>query len=484
MLKKRYLAPLAVAAVIAAVTGCSASPKTTTSSGSESTAAKQTPQEAGTEAASEEQAFQGEKVLVWTNNRHDAEYMEEIVKSFNEENQGQIEMEYVITTENYINMITMAISSDQAPDIFCVGAATAGFDLNSFVASGIIQPLNPLLSDEFKGVYDLGKLSYPGIHALGEDIYFVPTCQRSGNRLLYNKEMFEAAGITKDPETLEEVVEAAKKMTEAGGGIKYGIGMPGLSASFKRFLYPAAEVSGILPYDYVNGRYDFTGYKPVIEAARQMFTDGSMIPGAASLKIDPLRVQFAEGNIGIIGNASQEVGVLTDQFPAKMEWGVAEIPSLDGTIKGSLSALPQTGWAMTTTAENPAAAAKVIEYLSSVDVMKGYVEKGYSLPTSDKVMEAVDQSKIGKLADFAPLSYESVYPQFPNVTPQGKNWEEVLWEACFPEAGDIDPILETLTKDYNDALDKEVTMGKTRRLIIKDFDPLKPAEGTLEYLDQ
>ena len=139
---------------------------------------------------------------------------------------------------------------------------------------------------------------------------------------------------------------------------------------------------------------------------------------------------------------------------------------------------------MTTTAENPAAAAKVIEYLSSVDVMKGYVEKGYSLPTSDKVMEAVDQSKIGKLADFAPLSYESVYPQFPNVTPQGKNWEEVLWEACFPEAGDIDPILETLTKDYNDALDKEVKMGKTRRLIIKDFDPLKPAEGTLEYLDQ
>ena len=84
MLKKRYLAPLAVAAVIAAVTGCSASPKTTTSSGSESTAAKQTPQEAGTEEASEEQAFQGEKVLVWTNNRHDAEYMEEIVKSFNE----------------------------------------------------------------------------------------------------------------------------------------------------------------------------------------------------------------------------------------------------------------------------------------------------------------------------------------------------------------------------------------------------------------
>ena len=67
---ERYLAPLAVAAVIAAVTGCSASPKTTTSSGSESTAAKQTPQEAGTEAASEEQAFQGEKVLVWTNNRH------------------------------------------------------------------------------------------------------------------------------------------------------------------------------------------------------------------------------------------------------------------------------------------------------------------------------------------------------------------------------------------------------------------------------
>lgn len=439
------------------------------------------------EAASEtkkEPEFKGEKVLVWTNNRHDAEYMEERVKQFNEAYQGQIEVEYVVTTENYINMITMAISSNQAPDIFCVGAATGGFDLNSFATSNLIQPIDPYLSDEFKEIYDLEKLSYQGINALDGSIYFVPTAQRSGNRLLYNKEMFDEAGITEIPKTLGEVVEVAKKLTENGGGTKYGIAMPGLSAAFKRFLYPAAEVSGIHPYDYVNGTYDFTGYKPIIEAARQMFADGSMIPGAASLKIDPLRVQFAEGNIGMMGNASQEVGVLTDQFPAKIEWGVAEIPSLDGTVKGSLSALPQSGWAMTSTAKNPEAAVKVIEYLSSVETMKGYVENGYALSTSEKVMEVVDESKLGKLQEFAPLSYESVYPQFPNVTPSGKNWEIALWEACFPESGDLDAILEELTRDYNEALDKEVKMGKIKRLVIRDFDPLKPTEGTFEYLEQ
>ena len=75
-----------------------------------------------------------------------------------------------------------------------------------------------------------------------------------------------------------------------------------------------------------------------------MFDNNSTFPGTASMKIDPIRTQFAEGNIGFHGNASQEVGVLTKQFPAKMEWGVAELPTLDGKVKGALAITPNFGW--------------------------------------------------------------------------------------------------------------------------------------------
>jgi multiple sugar transport system substrate-binding protein len=48
---------------------------------------------------------------------------------------------------------------------------------------------------------------------------------------------------------------------------------------------------------------------------------GGMFPGAETLSDDALRAQFAEGNIGMImGSGSFDVGVLYDQFPAKVPW--------------------------------------------------------------------------------------------------------------------------------------------------------------------
>ncbi|MDF2613410.1 MAG: transporter substrate-binding protein [Clostridia bacterium] len=479
LFKKKWVTGLLTATLLGTtLVGCSSPANSSNAPKSEEgTIKKEVSKEEGVKEKGKE-----EKVLVWTNNRHDAEYMQQVVADFNKKHEGEINIEFVINTDNYINLITMGISSNQAPDIFCTMANQ--FDLKSFADSNIIQPLNPYITEEFKQIYDLKALSYEAINTLGEDIYYVPTAQRSGNRLIYNKELFQKAGIAAPPKTLPELVEMAKKITEVGGGVQYGVGMPGQSFAFSRLIEPSAQVSGVGPYDYVNGKYDFSGYKPFIEATRQMFTEGSMIPGAATMKVDPLRVQFSEGNIGMYSNASQEVGVLTDQFPAKMEWGVAEIPSLDGQIKGALSALPQVGWAMTTTVKNPEAAWKVIEYLSSLEVMVGYVEKGYSLPSSSVVMEKVDQSKISKLAEFGKKDYESVYPQFPQVTPQGKGWKDVLWEACLPTDMDIDKTLEELTKSYNEALDAEVKMGKVKRLIIKDYDPLNFSNSTYTYLNE
>jgi len=41
-----------------------------------------------------------------------------------------------------------------------------------------------------------------------------------------------------------------------------------------------------------------------------------------------------------------------------------------------------------------------------------------------------------------------------------------------------------MNKIYNEALDRDVKSGKIKRLVIKDFDPMKPLAGTLEYLSE
>ena len=436
--------------------GCSSSDKKETTAASAGTTAADTETTAAATQAETKKESSGDKtkITVWTNNRHDLEYMNKVVDEFNNTN-DHIEIEYVVQTENYENLITMATSSGQAPDVF----GSVSTKMVEFANNGITQPLNPYITDEYRKVNEVEQHMYEGLNSIGEDIYWVPCGKRSGARIIYNKEIFDNLGL-EVPAKLSDMVDIAKQITEAGNGEYYGIIFPGASGPFERWLEHSAEKSGITRYDYVNGKFDFSGYKPYLEFVRELYAANAVFPGSSSIKIDPARVQFAEGHVGIHGNASQEATVLTEQFPATMEWGVADLPTLDGTIK------------------------EVIEYFGSEEVLKGYLEGGYTLPMSKYMEEKVDMSKIGRMADFAGADYEAVYPEVPAVTPEGEDWRDALWNACLPEGPNIDETIEKLNKAYNEALDKETKMGKVKRLVIKDYDPLHPNEGTMEYLSE
>lgn len=424
----------------------------------------------------------GEKtvITVWTNNRHDSEYMEKMVSEFNESNDLGIEIDYVIQTDNYVNMITMATSSDQAPDIMSI-AASDGIDLQTFVDSDIIQPISGFLTDEYKTVNDVEKVQYQGLNVLDDEIFWVPTGMRSGSRLIYNAELFDAAGV-EVPKTVDELVQAAADITAAGNGVSYGVIFPGQSGPFGRWLEGVAQMSGVTAYDYAKGVYNFDGFKTIIEATRKMFVEGSTFPGTASMKIDPIRAQFAEGNVGIHGNASQEVGVLTEQFPMEKEWGVADLPTYDGEVKGALNITPNFGWMISSKTEKAEAAWAVIEYFGSEAFLKGYLEGGYTLPISSYMESKIDSSLAGRLSDFSLQDYEDVYPTAPTVTPEGEAYSDAIWNACLSEDTDIDTTIANLNKSYNDALDSAVAMGKVKRLVIDNYDPLHPSQGTYTYL--
>lgn len=479
MRKGKKLAALGLAGLMAAsaLTGCSGKNET------ESTTASQAGSETAVNETKETQGGKtsGDKVkiTVWTENRHDLEYMNKIVEEFNNSN-SHIEIEYVVQTENYVNLLSMAANSGQSPDIFTQVNFT---DFKNFADNGIIQPLNDFITDEFRTITEVDDHLYEGANVIGDDIYWVPCGKRSGSRIIYNKEIFDELGL-EIPKTISELPELVKTITEAGNGEYYGIIFPGMSGPFERWLEHSAEMSGITPYDYQKGIFDFTGFKPWLEMTRQMFEDNSVFPGSASMKIDPARVQFAEGHAAIHANASQEATVLTEQFPAQIEWAVADLPTLNGKIEGCEYANPNTGWLMSSYTEHPQEAWEVIEYFSSEEVLKGYFENGYSLPISKYMDERIDKSKIGRMADFTGADYEAVLPVAPSVTPEGENYRDALWNACLPDGPSIDETIEKLNSTYNAALDKEVKMGKTKRLVIKDYDPLHPGDGTVEYLDE
>ena len=85
-----------------------------------------------------------------------------------------------------------------------------------------ILPMSSYMSEESKKDFfptALDAVSYNG------EIYAFPYVVH-GLSLFYNKAMFEAAGITEVPTTIEEITEAARKLTDAENGI-YGIAVEG-----------------------------------------------------------------------------------------------------------------------------------------------------------------------------------------------------------------------------------------------------------------
>ena len=125
---------------------------------------------------------------------------------------------------------------------------------------------------------------------------------------------------------------------------------------------------------------------------------------------------------------------------------------------------------------------EVIKFFSSEEFLKGYLEAGLYLPISDYMDGIIDKSKTGRLADFALTDYESVYPTVPSVTLEGDPYGAVIWRAIM---GDIsaDEAIADLKKRYNEALENDIKIEKTKRIVIKDFDPLHPGEGTVEYTE-
>ena len=417
-------------------------------------------------------------ITYWSNDRHDETYMTSMIEKFNAAH-DDIEINMVIMTDDFENSILLAIDGGTAPDI--VGQAVT---LKNMVDYDAVVNLTPYIEadQEYQTVTNALNLKFEGLNAQGDAIYWVPSGQRSGVRIEYNKALLAASGFEGIPATLPEYVEMAKKMSEDGKANSpqtYGIGFTS-SSPFERQLEMMAQVSGVFYYDYANGKFDFTGYKPFLEAGRELVA----VAYPDQQGVDNMRAMFAEGSFALWGNASQEAGVFTNQFPiSAFEWGVAPVPSLDGEIKGALQVNPNKGYLMLKACKNPDAAWEVIKYFQSEEFLIGYMEGGFDLPITSYIDERIDKSKMGRMADYSLLDYESVYPAVPTINLMGDDYRTTLWNAIMGHV-EIDAAIEDLNTRYNAAYDEDISLGFIKRLVIPDYDPLHPSAGTVEWQDK
>lgn len=418
-------------------------------------------------------------IAVWTLNRHDADYMNSVVQKINDENKD-IKVEYKIYTENFEQAVDMAFATNEAPDILFDG----GSIFSKFIGQGKYEPLDAYLTDETKARFGDGAF-LDGINMYEGKIYSLPAIGTTP-RLIYNKGVFEKAGISEPPKTVKEMAEAAKTISEKlkGEGI-YGFAQnlksaqAGLSRSIDFILMRSG--GNYRGYDFAAGKYDFMPYKPILEAYRDIFTTDAAFPGCESLDIDPLRSQFANGNIGMyISWTHSEPGVYESQFPTEEDWSVAQLPTIDGNVTGSQHVLLAGRWFMMNSgSKNKDKAWKVMEALYSDEVLAGYHENGLGTVMVPSALAVAKQPPtIEKMPELAMAENDKIWPPAPsdltNIVPEGRDMYDTFAMLIFGEEKNFDAALNDLSERYNKALEAAISSGAVKEIQYPDFDPKNP----------
>ncbi|MFE5322458.1 ABC transporter substrate-binding protein [Paenibacillus sp. NPDC056579] len=428
-------------------------------------------QEDGSNAGAAGGANGKTKLTYWTADRHDVDHIKGLIEKFNADHQD-IEVEMSVMSENYVQSVDLAYASGQAPDIL-----NAKFDFVNMARKQYFEPLDGYMKDDMKKRFE-GTLR-DSANTYDGKIYTLPNYGTT-IRLVYNKELFEKAGIANPPKTLQEMVDAAKKITEVGkkdGIYGFAENFKNPTSAMERSVRNILQVSGygVDGYNFKTGKYDFAGYKEVITALKQMKDDGSMLPGVESMDIDPLRAQFAAGKIGMYLSYSAEIGVYQTQFPTKVQWAAADVPSIDGTVKG-LNGMNGAQWmAISSSSKNKEAAWKFVEYMYSEENLVKYAETGLGMPVLQSVAEKMKTPDIYGYKDFVPTKSDAIWPVKPNVDSslQGLKYADAFWKYILDGSGNLDTIIADLTKRYNDALDKAIKAGDVKVTPDPNFDPMK-----------
>lgn len=267
-------------------------------------------------------------VRIWTGNSHSKTVVSRLVDEFNADRGKElgVKVVYEVKSGDSSSSIDLAYETGEEPEY------SMGGNKRQLAETGRIVAIDDLPGGkEFLAEYDPEML----VNFQVDGKTYAAPFSISTVGLIYNKDMFKAAGLVDEngeptpPKTYDEMREYAKLLTnkdkqEFGAILPlkpswiYGIAITNVAKSSCNYN----------SFDWTTGKYDYSHHIPVMKMWKGIQDDGSMFPGILNMDDDAARAQFAQGKIGMRIGASYDCAVLTEQFPAVCDWGVAPIPSL------------------------------------------------------------------------------------------------------------------------------------------------------------
>ncbi|RLE84181.1 MAG: sugar ABC transporter substrate-binding protein [Thermoprotei archaeon] len=225
------------------------------------------------------------------------EWWDQLVAEF-EEKYG-VEVEYqIFGFEVYYDKLVAAFEAGTPPD---AALADLGGWVPDFASKGWLEPLDKYL-EKWEGTKQIWPNLWEAVTYKGK-VYGLPW-YTDCRVLLYHKELFKQAGLDpeKPPQTWDELLEYAKKLTDPEKGI-YGYGVSGAlseitTLGYMIFLYSAG--GKLLTEDYSKAAFNTPEGLEALRFYTELYTKHHVSPpGTPGYTEDDYRVMMAHGKIAM-----------------------------------------------------------------------------------------------------------------------------------------------------------------------------------------
>nr|WP_317349704.1 ABC transporter substrate-binding protein [uncultured Blautia sp.] len=388
------------------------------------------------------------------------EALDTLVKQFNEENEYGItvDAQYQGEYDDSLNKLKSAQIGNMGADLVQVYEIGTRF----MIDSGWIVPIQDMIDGDS---YDVSQIepNLAAYYTIDNELYSMPF-NSSTPILYYNKDMFEKAGISEVPDSLEGIGEIGQQLLDKGGaGEAMSMGIYGW------FFEQLISKQGLEYANNGNGReeaatavaFDENGAAKNILTAWKELNDKGFAPivgkgGDAGL------ADFSAGKSAITLGSTASLKQILQDVDGKFEVGTAYFPKVTSSDEGGVSIGGASLWALDNQDPKKLRATwEFIKFLISPEsqaywnAQTGYFPVTVAAQDEDTFKQNVEaypqfQTAIDQLHDSAPEYAGALL----SVFPEARAIVESEIENLLNGNEDVDAAVKNMTESINESIEE------------------------------
>ena len=334
-----------VLAVAAVLSGCGGQGNNGSTTSADSAAAESTTE--GKAKAS------GEKVTISLLSWNTDEILGEFIAGFEQENPNiKIDLQYVPPVQQYVDKFSVLAASGQMTDMFYIAAENK----QEVISKGVAEDISDM--EIFSRIDPATSATY------GKDgkIYgYSPDAWIGG--IFYNKDLFEQAGIEKEPETWQDFVDCAAKLKAIG--VEPYLDDADNVHNLAQDLYQCSVISQEPDADVQINEGKATFQEKYTEPLKLWYDDmiasGLYSQMALGLNSDQVIDMFANGEVAMMHGGPWNIATIEQKNP-EMNYDIFGLSDNSGNrvLPGAVN----VGLSVSTTSEHKDACRAFIEYMA------------------------------------------------------------------------------------------------------------------------